>query len=239
MEHEPVIISHRHKFIFIKTGKTAGTSIEVALNAICGAEDVCTPLGKRLKDRSSRPGEEALEPRNWQGFFWPAFGPDVPWDRTRREIKDALRRRKFFNHISADQVRRRVPRSVWDGYTKFCFERNPWDKTVSAFHWERKRLEVPQDFTDWIRVRKPPSHVERYSVNGAIAMDFIGKFERLAEDFNDILRSIGVGEIPELPRTKTGFRPDEKHYRDFYTDETREIVAKACAREIKLFGYEF
>jgi len=39
-----MIVSHEHKFIFLKTKKTAGTSIELALTELCGPEDVITPL---------------------------------------------------------------------------------------------------------------------------------------------------------------------------------------------------
>ncbi len=233
-----MIISHRHRFIFIKTGKTAGTSLEVALSKICGPNDVCTPLGKRLTGQSSRPGEEELVPRNWQGVFWPAMGFSVPWERTQRELKDAFRGRKFFNHMSAEQVRDRVGTRIWNSYYKFCFERNPWDKAVSAFNWERTRLDVPRDFRRWLEVRKPPSQVGRYSIDGAIAMDFIGLFERLEDDFQAVLRSVGVTDMPALPRTKSGFR-DDRSYREYYDDETREIVARRCHQEIALFGYEF
>ena len=55
-----MIISHKLKFIFIKTGKTGGTSIETYLSQFCGFEDVVTPFGK------SEPGHI---PRNYNGFY--------------------------------------------------------------------------------------------------------------------------------------------------------------------------
>ena len=39
-----MIISHAHKFIFLKTNKTAGTSIEIALSKFCGPSDIITPI---------------------------------------------------------------------------------------------------------------------------------------------------------------------------------------------------
>ena len=39
----PMILSHKHKFIFIKTKKTAGTAIEAAISQLCGPDDVITP----------------------------------------------------------------------------------------------------------------------------------------------------------------------------------------------------
>ena len=41
-----MIISHKHKFIFLKTIKTAGTSIQAALEEHCGKDDIIT--GKNL-----------------------------------------------------------------------------------------------------------------------------------------------------------------------------------------------
>lgn len=39
-----MIISHKHKFIFVKTRKTAGTSVEIALSRHLGPDDIITPI---------------------------------------------------------------------------------------------------------------------------------------------------------------------------------------------------
>lgn len=87
-----MIVSHRFRCIFIKTVKTAGTSIEVFLARHCGPDDIVTPIIPPL------PGHE---PRNHEGFrnhmpahaVRSAVGPEVwnsyrtfcvernPWDK--------------------------------------------------------------------------------------------------------------------------------------------------------------
>jgi hypothetical protein len=55
-----LIISHQYKFIFIKTVKTASTSIEVFLSKQCGLKDIVTPIS---------PPEADHQPRNYDGFY--------------------------------------------------------------------------------------------------------------------------------------------------------------------------
>ena len=39
-----MIASHQHRFIFLKTRKTAGTSVEIALSKVCGPDDIITEI---------------------------------------------------------------------------------------------------------------------------------------------------------------------------------------------------
>ena len=57
-----MIVSHKHRFIFLKTKKTAGTSIELALSALCDGDDIITPLAQ-AEDEPLRRG---LAPQNWR-----------------------------------------------------------------------------------------------------------------------------------------------------------------------------
>ena len=69
-------------------------------------------------------------------------------------------------------------------------------------------------------------------------VDFIIRFEHLSEDFAAVMTTLGIDDIPPLGQAKSGHRA-EKPWRDYYDDETREIVRNNSAREIKLMGYTF
>ena len=70
---------------------------------------------------------------------------------------------------------------------------------------------------------------------GRIAIDFVGRFERLQEDFERICERIGKADT-KLPTELIAGGPD---YTEFYDDETKELVTERYAEEIAMFGYQF
>ena len=234
-----MIISHEHKFIFLKTRKTAGTSVELALRQLCGPDDIIAPIGNAEERRQQSLHYKGRPPQNWRVHGW--------WQSPRPLFKRYWFRFNpgdygFYNHIPAKQARALFnDDKAWHSYFKFAFERNPWDRQVSAYHFRYRNTKPTPPFSSYMRRRRRAwiNNYEIYSIDGTPCVDFIGRFESLDSDLRKALQQAGVSFDQELPRAKTNFRANEKHYRDYYDDETRKIVADWYAPEIGLLHYEF
>ncbi|MBM3673530.1 MAG: sulfotransferase family protein [Actinobacteria bacterium] len=221
-----VIVSHEHRFIFVKTQKTAGTSIEVFLAGLAGADAVVTPV---------KPAVSGHEPRNHTGWFNPLA--QIRRERDPRPaLADLRRRRRFYNHISAARIRDRVGARVWDSYFTFCFERDPWDKVVSWYYY-RLWQDPDMEFAEFVRTQPLPTEFDLYAIDGAVAVDFVGRFEALGADLAHALAQVGIDRPVLLTREKGGSRPADARPGALYTPELDAIVARTFAREIREFGY--
>ena len=157
------------------------------------------------------------------------------------------------DHLTAKEVIARVGEQEWNRAFKFTLVRNPWDKAVSLYEYRRKknRTEIASrgiSFSDWVavtygenkdffyyNVRAFQPQVEWLKDSkGKITVDFIGKFESINEDFNHIMRTIGVDAV--LPHRNASKRDT---YHSYYNDETRKTVARWFHEDIEAFGYKF
>jgi hypothetical protein len=228
-----MIISHRLGAVLVKTKKTAGTSVEIALSTVCGPDDVITPIVE--EDEQVRQELGGCGPQN---YLVPLR--ELP---VRTAIKVALghstRPRRFYNHISASEAIRYIGQDTWDRYFTFTIERNPWDKAVSRYFWEARRKALP-DFSTFLRQRPPNrfSCFDLYSNEGTIVVNEVVVFEELADVLPRIWDRLGV-KPPSLPRAKGSYRPRGLDYRTMYSDDDAEFIASICHREIAAFDYAF
>lgn len=144
-------------------------------------------------------------------------------------------------------------RGLLDGpaanYFRFAIVRNPWDRMVSEFEYQRRRgvlteqgISNFEEFATAIADGHYDDHVHfrpqmDFLVNesGSISVDRIGRFERLARDFRKICEAAQV-DAPGLPLLK---RTSHRHFASYYNEHTQEIVAVRFAADIDRLGYRF
>jgi chondroitin 4-sulfotransferase 11 len=168
-------------------------------------------------------------------------------------------------HFMACELREIYGNAVWNACFKFSFVRNPWDRLVSwwsmidnsrdyidqarppnaFFGYVLKRAKTFENFLrrcdDEIIDSDGRKDIFRNQIDylvdddGAVMVDFIGRFERLQEDFDEISRRLDHASV-KLPLTNVS-----RHaaYIEYYTPAMAEIVAKRYARDIERFGYQF
>lgn len=227
-----MIISHKHKFIFIKTEKTAGTSLEIALSKFCGDQDVITPISP--EDEAYR---KELGYSSAQNFV-------VPKNRLSKmdRLNSLLGRKKFqfFNHMDAVRVRKYVDSNIWDNYYKFAFERNPYDKLISWYYW-KGGADKYQSLSKFIESGDAAKlrGFDLYALNNEIIVDDVYLFEDLDASLEKISQKLKLPETLKMPekKLKGGVRKTKQHYSELLTKEDKEWVRKVFAREFANFNY--
>ena len=227
-----MLISHKHRFIFIKTQKTAGTSIEIALSKFLGEDDVITPIS--ASDEAIRSQVGAPGPQN---YALPLSEYElIDWARL---VHHRRRPRKYWNHISARAVQERLGPQKWASYFKFCVERNPLDKAVSYYHWQVGNGGFRGAFRDFVLQGHAykVSDFDCYTISGTLAVDRVLCFENLQKELQCVTDRLGLPGSVLLPKAKGNFRKDRRPSEELYDDSMIEVIRIEFAREIALLGF--
>jgi hypothetical protein len=233
-----MIVSHKHKFIFLKTKKTAGTAIEAALSDLCGPDDVITPYREESEqDRRGLPSQN--------------YRIDHPLKPKRSLWRRVMRRPEryyhptvgYYEHMPAGLVRAYVGEKVWRSYYKFAFDRNPWDRQVSWYLYKTKSKRSRPSFERFMSSRRRAyvDNHEIYMLEGSLAVDFLGRYETLEEDLNKALQAAGVvDQRIAVPKVNVTPNKDEaRDYHSYYSPALRDLVGSWYQPEIELLGYGF
>jgi len=215
-----VLVSHLKKFIFVKTIKTAGTSVESYF------EQYCMPAGTWTQ---SHHRDEYIGESGIIGYRGKDKGAST-----------------FYNHMPASEIKQLIDTQVWQSYLKFTVVRNPYDKMISAYYFFRKRNDELadreacdiQDFRKWVSQSNGIIDKQIYTIDGKCVMDTYIRYENLHDDMKNICEKLGIAfNKDELPKFKSGYRNQNYSMSDFYDQKTAEKVARLYQFEIDEFGY--
>lgn len=241
-----MIVSHRHRFIFVKTRKTAGSSLEIGLSRACGPEDVVTPLSAHRGEEDLRHAEGGRGPGNCHKRLLEHRG----WKEWRRLLLRG-QRAEYPEHATAAEIRALVGADTWSSYFRFSIERNPWDRALSRYWWQKHRWEEKQrddfpglsEYLVWLARHKPHwlSNWGHYTIDDEIAVNRVLRYENLNAELAKLQQDLGLdGNIqPPEQRAKSGFRKGRQDYREVLSRADRELIDRICHREIAAFGYCF
>ncbi|MCP4381141.1 MAG: sulfotransferase family protein [Hyphomicrobiales bacterium] len=217
-----MIVSHKHKFIFVHLGRTAGRSLTSALERLCGPDDIVT----RSKGRE----------RNHEGF----------WRHSKAtEIRDGIGAEQY-----AEYFKFTFERNPWDKiisrYWSYVGQRRKsFYKKIPEYVTGK-----PLSFQSWFNLRllqgqtigfghyKFPRHYDCYTENDEVIVDFIGRHENFSEHVAYICDKINIDiNINKAYGAKR--HKERRLYTDLFDPRMNRVVERYFEKDLALLGYRF
>ncbi|MGR3503042.1 hypothetical protein [Pseudaestuariivita sp.] len=221
-----VLVSHSHAFIFLKSRKTAGTSVEMAL------EPFCRPAGARVVEKTHTR-------ITVQGVVGQRKVPTAKLTKA-----DA----RWYHHMPARKVAEQIGPEIWERYAKITSVRNPYARMVSYYFWLALRDGggVPEgwqaqreDFATFVASDYWQADAGIVSTDTGLAVTHAVRQEHIEGDLLKLADHLALdkGRIT-VPTTKfTRDHPDRKPVPEYFDAKTAAIVKKRCAWMFELGGY--
>jgi Sulfotransferase family len=257
-----MIISHKHKFIFIHCRKVAGSSVSAFLSSHLAPLDLQVGAWGDSYDLGVLPNLrcffDLLHPRATIKIFERiVVKPNILLDGRKLVLAlNEAQKVKYIKtlgnnppHPNAVNIQRHNPKA-WKEYFKFCFVRNPYQRVVSDYLWRTKIKEVKDvKFLDFLYILddnfskhkiKPINHDNwlMYTIDDQIAIDFVGRYEQFNEDIEKVCTYLKIPFSHNMfPNAKKSVQNYD--YRSWYGQEEKFLVEKIFAKEIDYFNYHF
>jgi hypothetical protein len=213
-----MLVSHSNAFIFVKTKKTAGSTVESIIvdNFFDSKQDVCT--GSKIDD-TPRIGIGEKRPNEPDGH--------KPWNMIKSFVGKNVWNSYHKFTVERNPWEKVVSEFYWKTEREPDFKGVPFDSFVDNVlgSW----YACPQDWA-------------LYADDSGLQVDQVIQYSELADSlvslFNDKFGLPLTKEMVTGTRKKSGFR--KKHYTELYTDQ--RLIDKVSAmykKEIEFFNYKF
>ena len=222
-----MLISHKYNFIFIKTIKTAGTSIEIELSKIMGDKDTVTRVF---------PEEIDHKPRNFIINNFETYN-----HMSCLELKNIIGEKIFNDYYKFTIEREPVDKCI--SYFSMI-KKSPlfkkkvrFGKVFGSFFKSFKILVKKNENLSWdefVVSKSFPIDYKKYTDrDGNLMVNKIIKYENLEVEFSNLLKKLNISFRPIKIRAKSGFRSEVK-----VSDKQKRIIYDAFNISNKYTGYK-
>ena len=210
-----MLISNKEKFIFIHIKKSAGTSITKTLSQYDDRNLYLKVLNTKLLTRIKP--FRLLNPLTHHAYAY--------------KVRDYLGKNEYQKHFS------------------FAFVRNPFDWQVSNYFFiKQSRLHTRynevkdlsfNEYLDWTkknnRIHLQSDFITSNNNQKDIIIDYVGKLENIKNDFNYVLKQIGLGSNTNLKFTNKSKRSQD--FKKYYDNYSINFIEENYSTDLENFSY--
>ena len=223
-------MSFEHGYLFIQVPRTASTAL---------AKGVLEPHlgGERLPPAHVIDGEGRIVVNAKHAALADLLAHGVLDEPARRQLLVFTTVRNPFDHLVSEHLNLRLRQLE-------LLDDPEWRRTrptTAAMKRDATEMEFAAWATKWFE-RRPAARARRFAHTffGRYydGVDRVLRFERLQEDFDLLVRDLGVADRLEIP-TINPTPADRAGHRDHYDARARRAVERAFRPIIRRFGYAF
>lgn len=233
-----MLYSVKYNFIYIKSQKTASTSVETLLQTLIDHKEVTNDAKFQILGDGSIIGQRGKN-SNKNIHNVPNYA---------------------FNHMSAEKIQQLLGPEKFKSAFKVSTIRNPYRRAISAFHFFAKRLHnsknktqiiqnnvsLKSEFLNFLTKQKASNYTgkEHFFVKEKLIIDGFVRQEKLEDDLKNILKQLGLknNEINEIvkkiPEFKLNHHLREINPIDYFNQESLDIINKKFTFWFSLGDYK-
>lgn len=248
-----MILSKKHKFLYIKGRKVASTSMEVMLSAICGSEDIITPITpidelQRLKSKGRSAQNYGADEAQLDEYLKKLLSAELAQVGEMKAPKG-----NYNNHMSYSRIKN-LYGEIPDDYLVFAVDRCPYRKLISKANMKlnfqkykksgTQMTTSPEDIkaqiseiieTDDLKTVK---NINLYRDKSGKLMAKILKYENLAAEIDRLMAELNISDYPKMEHLKKGLSSNNLDLNDYFTKEQIKIINDEYHDEFEAYGYE-
>lgn len=217
-----MLVSHTHKFIYIKSIKTAGTSTEIYLEPYC------------ISNIAESHGREMIQTE--EGIIGTRMNQAM------------AEKSEFYNHMPPKIIKDKIGNDVFNSYIKIINTRNPFDIMVSHYFFKptfNLYSKVDLSFDDYLLKTNVVEDLSKkfkdlMYIDNQYIVDEIVRFENLESDLDNLIKKLNLpNPTRKLSEYKKNQDRPDKDWQMFYSTKTRNLIETHFGFYLDLFDYRF